>query len=82
MIGHVKIFAKITDLVKLQIVKSQIDRNGTKLERMRIETAQPLQSLEQCKTVLAAGDADGDLIAGLYHMIIINSLACKAVYLL
>ena len=81
----IRYFKRLTQLVypvQFQIVKAQINRDSTKLKRMRIETPQSLQGIEQRKTVLSTGNTDCDFITGLYHMIIVNSLTGKTVYLL
>ena len=74
---HKNISGKSREHMKLQQVLSYVRKAVDDyqmimdVEMFRIESPQAVERIQKRKAVLAAGDADGNLIPLLYHLIVV-----------
>ena len=76
VVGDVKLLAELFDGLEVHAaLKAHVDGYGDQLEFFGIEAAQICHCAEEREGVLAGGDADGDLVALLDHVVVVNSSA-------
>ena len=74
--------AKCLYFIQVQVLESEIHRYGVDAEMLWVEALQAVQGIQERKAVLPAGNAYGDLIIFLDHVIIIHCFSDITEYLL
>lgn len=76
VVGDVQLGAELFDGLEVHAaLKAHVDGDGDKLEFFWVETAQICHGAEEGQRILAGGDANGDLVAFFYHIVIVDSSA-------
>ena len=80
--GHVQPLTKRRHARKIHAGQSHVDRDGRQLERLRVILAKRRQQHQQRQRVLPAGNAHGDPVVRLDHVIIVGAAPHKTHQLL
>ena len=77
-VGNVQLLAHLAHGREVHALKAQLYRDRLKLKMLGIVALQMLERQQKQHAVLAAGNADGDLVAFVYHTVIVYGLANNA----
>ena len=72
-VRHAETAAVFLHRAEIHARQPHVDGNGRQLVGPRIVFPQRRQQRQKRQRILAAGNADGDLIVGLYHAVVVNA---------